>query len=116
MIEFDNSAHQALSENKAKLKADSIELIRMDASVFLITDTRKFDTVFLDPPYRMDILPKILLMLPPLLAEGAQVYLETEYSCDLEKNLQHWHIRRKEKAGKVNYYLLEMNRDQGSHG
>jgi 16S rRNA (guanine966-N2)-methyltransferase len=116
MIESGNSVHQALSENKTKLKADSIELIRMDASVFLVTDTRKFDIVFLDPPYRMDILPKILTMLPPLLAADAQVYLETEYSCDLEENLQHWHIRRKGKAGKVNYYLLEMNRDLNSHG
>lgn len=116
MIESDSSAHRALSENKAKLKADSIELIKMDASVFLITDIRKFDIVFLDPPYRMDILPKILPMLPPLLTEDAQVYLETQHSCDLEKNLQRWHTRRKGKAGKVNYYLLELNRDQNNHG
>jgi len=116
MIESFNSVHQALSENKIKLNANSIELIRMDASVFLLTDTRKFDIVFLDPPYRMDILPKILPMLPPFLAEGAQVYLENEHSCNFEKNLQHWHIRRKGKAGKVNYYLLELNRDQDTHG
>lgn len=116
MIESGSSVYRAVSDNKAKLKADSIELIKMDASVFLITDKRKFDIVFLDPPYRMDILPKILPMLPPLLAEDAQVYLETQHSCDLENNIQHWHIRRKGKAGKVNYYLLELNRDQNNHG
>lgn len=116
MIESSSSVHRVLLENKVRLKADSIELIKMDASVFLITHTRKFDVVFLDPPYRMDILPKILSMLPPLLAEDAQIYLETQHSCDLEKNLQHWHTRRKGKAGKVNYYLLELNRDQNNHG
>ncbi len=116
MIESNNNAYQALSENKIKLKADSIELIKMDASVFLITDTRKFDVVFLDPPYRLDILPKILSQLPPLLTGDAQVYLEAEHTPDFDEHLQHWDIRRKGKAGKVNYYLLELNRGQDNHG
>src|SRR5690606_25716968 len=53
MIESSSGVHRVLLENKVRLKADSIELIKMDASVFLITHTRKFDVVFLDPPYRM---------------------------------------------------------------
>lgn len=116
MIESDNSAYQALSENRIKLQADSVELIRMDATVFLTTDIRKFDIVFLDPPYRLEILPKILSLLPPLLTPNAQIYLETEHAHNLDKHLQHWYIWRKGKAGKVNYYLLELNRDQDNHG
>ena len=116
MIESNNSAYQALSENKIKLTADSTELIRIDAAVFLMTDTRKFDIVFLDPPYRLEILPKILPLLPPLLTKDAQVYLETEHTSDFDKHLRHWYIWRQGKAGKVNYYLLRPNRDQDNHG
>lgn len=111
MIESSHVVYTALAENKVRLKAQAVELIKMDASVFLTTDARKFDIVFLDPPYRLDILPEILPLLAAHLAQDGLVYLETERHYDLDALLAHWEIRRKGKAGKVNYHLMELNRN-----
>jgi len=116
MVESSGNAASALSDNKIKLKAEQIELIRMEASVFLATDKRKFDIVFLDPPYRMKLLPEILPLLPPHMDETGLVYLETGSSDDIDQILQQWKIRRKSKAGKVNCYLLEMRQEQDDCG
>jgi len=113
MVESDNIVYNALSENKIKLKADSIDLIRMDATVFLNTDMRQFDIVFLDPPYRLEILSKILSLLSPHLAKNGRVYLETNRPGEFDK---HWHVWRTGKAGKVNYHLLELHRELDNHG
>lgn len=37
----------------------------------------RFDRIFLDPPYGSSILPEVLSLVPPLLAAGGQVVLET---------------------------------------
>lgn len=109
MLESDNIVHQALIENREKLKADQIELVKMDASFFLNTDARQFDVIFLDPPFRLDILPKIMQQLPPHLTTDGQVYLETKNSCMSDKEWQKWRMNRKGKAGKVNFQLLELH-------
>lgn len=113
MVESSGNAVSALSANKIKLAAEQVELIRMDASVFLATNKRKFDVVFLDPPYRMKLLPEILPLLLSHMNENGLVYLETGPSDDngIEQILQQWKIRRKSKAGKVNCYLLEMKQE-----
>ncbi|MCB1934676.1 MAG: 16S rRNA (guanine(966)-N(2))-methyltransferase RsmD [Nitrosomonas sp.] len=116
MVESSGSALHALSDNKIKLNAEQVELVRMDASIYLVTDKQKFDIVFLDPPYRMKLLPEILPLLPPHMSEDGLVYLETGRSDDLDQILQHWKIWRKSKAGKVNCYLLEMKQEPDDCG
>jgi len=112
MVESGGTAVSALSANKIKLAAEQVELVRMDASVFLATNKRKFDVVFLDPPYRMKLLPEILPLLLSHMNENGLVYLEgPSDDNDIEQVLQQWKIRRKSKAGKVNCYLLEMKQE-----
>jgi len=116
MVESNSNSYKALSENKIKLKADKVELSRMDASVFLTTNIQKFDIVFLDPPYRLELLPNILPLLPSHLAKGGQVYLETQRFSDIDQYLQCWEIWRKSRAGKINCYLLEMKQELSHSG
>ena len=113
MLESDSFVFQSLIQNKEKLKADQIELVKMDAMVFLNTDARQFDVIFLDPPYRLDILPKILPKLPQHLIVYGQVYMEATDAWAPDKQ---WWTRRKGKAGKVNYQLLELQPGLYSHG
>lgn len=116
MVESNSSVFKGLSDNKSKLKAEQVELIKMDAGVFLTVDTREFDVVFLDPPYRLDILPKIVPLLPSHLSKDGQVYLEAERFNDIDQLLLHWQIRRKTKAGKVNSYLIELEQEFNNCG
>ncbi|SFK88629.1 16S rRNA (guanine966-N2)-methyltransferase [Nitrosomonas aestuarii] len=113
MVESDNRVYKALLENRDKLKANQIELVNMDATVFLASDKRQFDVVFLDPPYRLQLVPEIMSLLPPLLTKRGQVYLETKTPWIPD---QQWQIWRKGKAGKVNYQLLELHTVLDNHG
>jgi 16S rRNA (guanine966-N2)-methyltransferase len=116
MLESDPIVYRALLENREKLNTDQIELVKMDATVFLSGDARRFDVIFLDPPYRLDILSKIAPQLPSHLTTGGQVYLESKHSCISDKEWRKWLVKRKGKAGKVNYHLLELLPEPNNHG
>jgi 16S rRNA (guanine(966)-N(2))-methyltransferase RsmD len=104
MIEADVKIYKALDENKQKLQAMQVQLVMIDALSFLNSDERKFDVIFLDPPYRLGLLPELLPLLPAHLKKDGLVYAEN-------KNIwipdDQWHVKRSAKAGAVHYQLLE---------
>ena len=105
MVDEDAAIYRMLRENREKLQATQVELVMMNAMNFLKSDTRKFDVVFLDPPYRLELLPELLTVLPSHLATGGLVYAETKghWAPDAQ-----WYVRRQAKAGTVHYQLLEL--------
>jgi 16S rRNA (guanine(966)-N(2))-methyltransferase RsmD len=105
MVDADEAVYRGLRENKEKLQATQVELIRMNALNFMNSDTRKFDVIFLDPPYRLALLPGLLPLLPSHLAEGGLVYAESQNAWTAD---QQWQVRRNAKAGRVHYQLLEL--------
>jgi 16S rRNA (guanine(966)-N(2))-methyltransferase RsmD len=109
MVEHDRVAFAALLANVEALKADNIELQCQDALNFLGSDRRRFDVVFLDPPYQQGLLPQLLAKIGPHLAAGALVYLESD---QLPQIPPAYRIARRSRAGQVNYLLLE----SGDHG
>lgn len=105
MVESSSIVYKSLLINKDKLKAEQVELERMDVSTFLASDSRQFDVIFLDPPYRRESVPELLAQLSTHLIKSGQVYFETESKW---MPGEPWKIRRSGKAGKVNYQLLEL--------
>ncbi len=105
MIDVDARIFRALHENKEKLQATQVELIMMNAVNFMNSDIRKFDVIFLDPPYRSGLLPELLPLLPPHLETHGLVYTETPRAWIPDKQ---WNVRRSAKAGAVHYQLLEL--------
>jgi len=104
MVDNDVRVYKALRENKEKLQAMQIELVLMNALDFMKSDVRKFDVIFLDPPYRLDLLPQLMLLLPSHLEEDGLVYSEARDTWNLDKQ---WRVHRSAKAGTVRYQLLE---------
>lgn len=51
---------------------------------------RQYDLVFLDPPYRMasSLAPKLSTALPPILAQGARVVVESDRRTPLDLDLE----------------------------
>ncbi|QDQ26247.1 16S rRNA (guanine(966)-N(2))-methyltransferase RsmD [Chitinimonas arctica] len=102
MVEQARPAIQSLRDNQQLLKAAAIDVVAADAVSWLAQCREQFDVVFLDPPFASDLLPRVLAALPGVLAEGAQVYIETADWPELTG----WTLLREGKAGAVKYGLL----------
>ena len=65
---------------------------------------RRFDLVFLDPPYRQAWLDRLWSVLPAMLDRGARLYVEAEAAIVPPAP---WRAVRQGCAGQVFYHLLE---------
>lgn len=108
MVERDRQALRALRENAEKLGAERLELHDADALQFLSRESRRFDVVFLDPPFHKSILPLLFPILENRLNPGGRVYAESEQPLRPAEN---WRIWREGRAGKVFYYVLTREGD-----
>ena len=108
LVEKSTSAYKALIENKQLLKAEQASLRHQDALQFLSQNSQKFNLIFLDPPYDMQWLDKVLPQLLAHLLEDGLVYAESEFSLDPNSEMmQGWQIIKQSKAGNVFYHLLK---------
>lgn len=104
MVESNPQAAEALRTNRALLAGERVEILQADALAFLRAEMRRFDRVFLDPPYRLNLLPNVLAHLPPRLAPGARVFLEADRLPEL---CAQWVRLKHSRAGQVQGLLLE---------
>lgn len=105
MVDADATIYSALHENKQKLQATQVEVVMMNALNFMNSDRHLYDVIFLDPPYRLELLPELLPLVPSHLAKNGLVYAETKGIWTPDKP---WHVKRSAKAGVVYYQLLEL--------
>ncbi len=107
LVENDARALARLEANAAKLAAANVEIRRADALQFLREAARagrRFDLVFLDPPYRQDWLARVEPLLAAVLNERALIYVEAEHPVE---RLDCRRAVRSGRAGQVYYQLLE---------
>ena len=81
--------------------ADRAEVFANDAFSYLTRCRETFDIVFLDPPYNMDVIERILPMLIPLLSRCATIVCETDISATLPEEVEGFKIYRTYKYGKT---------------
>ncbi len=112
MVEREVRAWRALEENARLLGAQQIEIRRGDALDFLAADKRRYDIVFLDPPYRMGLLPRLLARMPMHMAAGARVYLEAERLPQIPPEFT---LKHEARAGHVRFLLLQSGPDESAH-
>lgn len=109
LIEQDQKVFQELRQNAVllggeELAAGRLELIRGDALKFAASTQRRYDVVFVDPPYHKGWIERILPRLPQLLAPDGLVYVESEKALD---QLAGWEVIKRGHAGQVHYHLLQ---------
>jgi 16S rRNA (guanine966-N2)-methyltransferase len=105
MVEQSLPVFRALLENAGLLKTEKARILRADAQQFLAQDAQTYDVIFLDPPFGMGWLEKLLPLLARHLAPDGLVYAETEYAfADSES----WHAIKRGRAGNVYYCLLQL--------
>lgn len=111
LVERNRRIAQALHDNVRALcgEAGPVVIMCADALEFLDRDPRKYDVVFVDPPYTMwretaDAASALLGKLKPKLNPGARVYLEAGTRLQLPTD---WHTIKNNSAGAVHYQLAQ---------
>ena len=118
MFETFPAAFAQLEQTKQKLKAEQIQLQRGDALVLLkslISKVEKFDVIFLDPPFNIGLLERVLPLCLELLASNGVLYVESEQAFETLSATEtaRWQVVRQDKAGNVHFHLLQRNTDSG---
>ena len=104
MVERDAQIFRALQTTHTMLVAAQVELVKADALTFLRSDARRYDVVFLDPPYHLDLIARLLPLLPGHLDGGARVYLESDRLQELPEGYE---LMRQSRAGRVHGVLIK---------
>jgi 16S rRNA (guanine(966)-N(2))-methyltransferase RsmD len=104
MVEQNTGVVRALRETQAMLDAGQVEIVRADAFAFLKTDARRYDVIFLDPPFQLGWLPRLLPLLPTRLTPEARAYLEAEGPVTLPEGVE---LLKQSRAGQVHGLLIK---------
>lgn len=102
-VDASAEAISALQRNAALLGAEGLKPYRSDALGYLARETRRFDVIFIDPPFVEDWMERLWPLLPPRLKGGAQVYVEQPRRVEPPDG---WSVDRHQRAGSVHYHLL----------
>ena len=87
------------------IQNDSIKFLKNSAGM----EIQAYDLVFLDPPYHLDLMEKVVPLLEELgwLTENAMLYLEIEKRQSLPQLPANWEKLKEKTAGEVNYFLFQ---------
>lgn len=111
-IEKDSSAYCSLNNNILELDvAARTKVIQADALAWLDNYTGPtYDLVFLDPPFRQNLLEPIIegLVRAQILTTGSLVYLEQEKELGSTLVPVSWQLKKEKIAGQVAYQLYEV--------
>lgn len=108
IVDINHEVISNLKKQLALLNCDKATLVKQSALSFLQgTPTKPFDVVFLDPPFRKDMLQQSceLLATNHWLADKAWVYTESELLPSQLAMPSEWQLYREKKAGQVYYSL-----------
>jgi len=95
---------RALEATAAAMQVEGLETHVADAQAFLDRETRKFDVVFLDPPFDANPWPWLLPRALATVSPGGWVYAEAGRALAAPPGAA---LRRHAKAGQVHYHLLQ---------
>ncbi|MCQ2476599.1 MAG: 16S rRNA (guanine(966)-N(2))-methyltransferase RsmD [Clostridia bacterium] len=101
-VDADKNAIKIVKENVEKTRLnEKAQIMQMDALGFLNMNIRKFDLVFLDPPYSTGLLEKALKNVADFVAEGGVVICEHPFSDELPEENEGLIRYRSYKYGKT---------------
>ncbi|MFT5759899.1 MAG: 16S rRNA (guanine966-N2)-methyltransferase, partial [Alteromonadaceae bacterium] len=107
-VELNKAAVTQLQENQQLLNVNNMSIIQSDAVDFIEKNTKKYDVVFLDPPFRKGFVAQAASLLDKnSLAENALIYVEMEGESSEQLLPHHWQLLKEKIAGQVIYRLYQ---------
>ena len=100
---------QNLKDSVAILKTEAADIIQADVLSWLKDKPSTFDIVFLDPPYRHELVIPVCQQLEAgnWLSDSAWVFIEIEKEAEQPVLPENWKIYRQASAGQVSCYLIQ---------
>ena len=108
MVESNRAAFRALQENVRRLGCANVAPYCEDGIEFAKREKKRYDVIFLDPPFGGDLLHKALPLLEQRLEPGGRVYVESGEPFEPDAA---WEAAKRGKAGRVYYQLLKRAAD-----
>jgi 16S rRNA (guanine966-N2)-methyltransferase len=105
-VEADAAAVRQLRAALALLHCEGGNVVPADALAFLAGPPQAFDVVFVDPPYALDLLPRVCERLEHgWLTPSSRIYLEAPAAAGPPQLGPGWTLLRSARAGQVGYHL-----------
>ena len=107
MVDQSAEVVKLLQEELAAFGAENARIYRAQVPGQLQAAARKFDIVFLDPPYQENLLLPTCHYLEQngFLAESAHIYLEAQQAIKDNELPANWRLIKSQQAGQVFYHL-----------
>ncbi|QKQ28163.1 16S rRNA (guanine(966)-N(2))-methyltransferase RsmD [Candidatus Reidiella endopervernicosa] len=107
MVDRDHGVVRQLRHNIDTLKSDRVSVVQADALAYLERVEQPFDIVFLDPPFRQELVAECCQRLESggWLTANAHIYLELERELGEPQLPKGWSLLRSKVAGQVGYHL-----------
>jgi len=107
MVDSDSEAVNMMKHNIDLLSATQAQAVCSDAISFIQNCDFMFDVVFIDPPYRLDVIAQCceLLENKQCLSDHAKIYVECDASKELRGLPDNWQCLKSKTAGQAGYYL-----------
>ncbi len=102
-IDRDPALVHALAQTAHDFGAVGLEVHAADAMAWLARESRRFDVIFVDPPFTTDDWSTLIPACEARLAGGGALYAEAPRALDPGPTLDVW---RHARAGNVHYHLL----------
>ncbi|AJP47524.1 methyltransferase [Rugosibacter aromaticivorans] len=103
-VEQSRHVFHTLKKNLDNFAGARIQLFLCDALEFIPPTGKRFDLLFLDPPYGQGWPARIAPRLDELATPAAHLYVEAEAPLT---QLGRWSVRKAGQAGQVYFHLLE---------
>ena len=111
-VDQSRASLEVVKENLKKCRfTDNCELHQKTAEQYIQTAKGTFDIIFLDPPYRMDILNEIIPQLLPVLSPGGRIVAEHEINCNLPEKISNLQLQKNYFYGKIVVSVYELEEE-----
>ena len=108
LLELNKTAVNQLKANKQLLNAESINIDHVDTLEYLKTNIEAYDLIFLDPPFRKQLVEQCAMLLNSgWLTANAVIYVEMEANDNCQQLPNNWTLLKEKIAGQVSYQLYQ---------
>lgn len=87
-VDLSNEAISAIKKNADSLKAQNVDIVKVDVLAYLEQNSQEFSIIFADPPYKLDVYQTIVeqVLNNHILGENGILVLESERELNIDES------------------------------